>query len=131
MKLTSFPVHESIYTAIIRCCSVNNKINEALELYNDMQKQRIIPKIRTISPLLHGFSTQGKGEICFKLFHEILEYNLIPSEKEYLSLLRVTVICKDKRFYTVLQQFMEDILVPSQAVWDVVTEWFLQCENCR
>ena len=130
MKKSPFPIHESVFTAMIRCCSVNNKMEEALELYYDMQKMDIIPKIRTISPLLNGFAALGKSEICFKLFQELVEeYELLPAEREYLSMLKVTVICNDQRFYTVLNQFMEDILVPSKAAWEVVTHWFLECEN--
>ena len=109
---------------------MNGKIEEALNLYYDMQKMEIIPKIRTISPLLNGFAALGNSEICFKLFQELVEeYELLPAEREYLSMLKVTVICNDQRFYTVLNQFMEDILVPSNAVWEIVTQWFLECEN--
>ena len=130
MKKSPFPVHESVFTAMIRCCSINNKMKEALDLYRDMQKMNIIPKIRTISPLLNGFSALGNSETCFQLFEELVEeYELLPVEREYLSMLKVTVICNDQRFYTILNQFMEDILVPSKAVWEVVTHWFLKCEN--
>jgi pentatricopeptide repeat protein len=130
MKNSPFPVHESVFTAMIRCCSMNGKMNEALNLYYDMQKMEIIPKIRTISPLLNGFAALGNSEICFKLFQELVEeYELLPAEREYISMLKVTVICNDQRFYTVLNQFMEDILVPSNAVWEIVTQWFLECEN--
>jgi pentatricopeptide repeat protein len=130
MKKSSFPVHESVFTAMIRCCSVHDKMKEALELYNDMKKIEIIPKIRTISPLLAGFSALGDRKVCFELFQDLVEvYELIPAEREYLSMLKVTVICRDVRFYTVLHQFMEDILVPSMCVWEVVKQWFLLCEN--
>ena len=130
MKLSSFPVHESVFTAMIRCCSVHDKMKEALALYYDMKKIEIIPKIRTISPLLAGFSALGDHKVCFELFRDLVEvYELIPAEREYLSMLKVTVICKDVRFYTVLHQFMEDILVPSLSVWEVVKQWFLLCEN--
>ena len=105
-------------------------MKEALDLYRDMQEINIIPKIRTISPLLNGFAALGDSETCFKLFEDLVEeYELLPAEREYLSMLKVTVICNDQRFYTVLNQFMEDILVPSKAVWEVVTHWFLKCEN--
>ena len=105
-------------------------MKEALDLYRDMQEINIIPKIRTISPLLNGFAALGDSETCFKLFKDLVEeYELLPAEREYLSMLKVTVICNDQRFYTVLNQFMEDILVPSKAVWEVVTHWFLKCEN--
>ena len=130
MKKSTFPVHESVFTAMIRCCSVHDKMKEALQLYYDMQAIDIIPKIRTISPLLTGFSALGDHKVCFELFRDLVEvYELIPAEREYLSMLKVTVICKDIRFYTVLHQFMEDILVPSLSVWEVVKQWFLLFES--
>ena len=132
MKATNFPIHESVYTAMIRCCSLNKKMDLALKLYYDLQAADIIPKLRTISPLLTGFSIIGDIEICFKIFDELVNlYQLIPGEREYFSMLNVTVICKDDRFYTVLHQFMEDVLVPTKLIWDIVTQWFLNCENNR
>ena len=132
MKKTNFFINESIYTAMIRCCSINSKIDSALQLYYDMQKENIIPKLRTISPLLTGFSIIGNSDICFKIFDELINlYDLIPGEREYSCMLKVTVICKDYRFYTVLHQFMEDVLVPTKTIWSVVTDWFLDCENER
>ena len=123
-------MHESVFTAMIRCCAVNNQMDKALQLYYEMQEMDIIPKIRTISPILAGFSALGNEKICFELFRDLVEeYELPPAEKEYLSMLKVTVICRDKRFYTVLHQYMEDILVPSSSAWEVLKQWFLECEN--
>ena len=132
MKLSSFPIHESVYTAMIRSCTVNNKNKEALDLYYDMQKCNIIPKLRTLLPLLIGFSNIGDEKTCFHLFYELIDlYKLIPTEKEYFCMLKVTVLCNDNRFYTILNLLMEDVLVPSKCIWEIVTEWFVKCENKR
>ena len=65
-------------------------------------------------------------------------YGLVPTEENYVSLLHVyTITCtghnneNNKRaFYDVLDQFMEDVLVPEKASWDALRRWF-EKENAK
>ena len=110
MKLAGYAQNqESVFTAMIRCCSNNLKPNEAYAIYKQMQELNLIPKLRTFSPLLAIYSTlKEEGiNVCFELFDELLNrYSLTPTEKEYTSLLKVCIATNDKRFYWVRFGFL-------------------------
>lgn len=131
MKDLKLKFHESSYTAMVRCCCINDRPSEALVLFEEMLVAGLTPKLRTFNPLLAAFSKIGDGPICFDLFDRLVsKYALVPSEREYLSMLRVTLILNDGiRFYEILHQMMEDVLVPSKELWPVVTDWFANTEK--
>ena len=52
-------------------------------------------------------------------------YGLLPGEREYLIMLRVTCALRDRRFGALLQSFREDVLVPSTEAWAVLRQWFV------
>lgn len=157
MKSHEVKIHESSYTAMIRCCSMNGHANQALSLYNEMRTHELTPKLRTFSPLLAAFAKFGSDanryqeglEICYALFNDMTSYSLIPTEREYLSMLRLLISASDvilalpctssgtmgintyhsiqsveDRLYNMLEQFMEDVLVPTDETWSVLRLWF-------
>lgn len=125
MKSINFPFNEASYTAIIRCCCLNNREIEGYNLYKDMQKFDINPKLRTYQYLLQAFANVGDSNIGFELFNELVEkYQLPPSEREYINMLKLTCNTKDKRFFDILHSMMEDVLVPTFETWDIVKKWF-------
>ena len=130
MKNLKLKFYESSYTAMVRCCCINDRPQEALVLFDEMDVLGLIPKLRTFNPLLAAFAKIGHSVECFKLFDQLLNrYTLIPTEREYLSMLRVTLMLKDNRFYEILHQMMEDVLIPSKDLWPVVTDWFSNIEK--
>jgi pentatricopeptide repeat protein len=155
MQKACIPFGESIYTAMIRCYSLNNAEKEALELYKEMirpftpdERTKIIlepgqdnlieryerpflPKLRTFSPLMLGFSLTNDWETCIWIYKEMTErFMLLPMERDYVALLGVLVETKQRStFYTILDAFMEDHLVPKKSTWDILKKWFEVCEN--
>ena len=102
MKESGFAHQESVYTAMIRCCCNNQRENEALEIYHEMQSLDLIPKLRTLSPLLQAFGMLQNDGVCFRVFDDLVHrYSLVPTEREYLSMLKLLVLNTDKRFYEV------------------------------
>lgn len=102
MKAAGFASQESVYTAMVRCCSNNQRAEDALKIYREMQSLDLQPKLRTLSPLLSSFSLLGNATVCFQMFDDLVHrYALVPTEREYLSMLRLTVQLKDRRFYEV------------------------------
>ena len=101
---------ESSYSALIRCCCLNGLPDKALELFQSMKEEGLLPKLRTISQLLSSLSAaavaaasnSGSGAIdvvdgvgvdrgaqLLALFAEMSEvHGIDPTEKEYLSVLR-------------------------------------------
>ena len=99
---------------------------EGLAIYREMQSLGIPPKNRTLSPLIAAFTDLRDAAVSFALFNEMMtRYELQPTEKDYLNMLRLTTFTKDPpRFYDILQLFAEDILVPSHTSWEILTECF-------
>lgn len=120
-------LNENIYTAVIRCLSMNDRHNKALELYNEMQQKEIMPKGRTYTHLLGAFASSGKIDVCFSLYSDITErHGMIPAEKDYMNMLKVCTGAGDARFHDILSAMMEDVLVPEHRdeAWTVLREWF-------
>ena len=117
---------ESCYTAIIRTtCLHDVDVHKALELYEEMKSVNINPKNRTMLPLLAKFSELGDVKVCFTLYDEMrIKYKLDPSERDYLNMLRVCTKLRDERFYDVLHEFTEHLLMCSKNAWPVFREWF-------
>lgn len=151
MKESLYVFNESIYSALIRCCIINNNLKKALELYDNMRILNILPKLRTISPILSGLlrihdnndsindkdnneNNKGNNEnniiISFKIFEELINtYELIPREDDYINMLKICILYNDRRFYYVLNMYMDDIFIPKIELLDVVKNWFLDNEN--
>ena len=123
-------IKEAVYSALIRCCCINNKPDNALLLFNDMINNNIGPKLRTLHPLLTVLSQSNNNNhynTCYQLFEEInLKYNLSPSEREYIIMLKLSIISNNKnKFFIILHDMMEELLiVNSSEVWDVLIEFF-------
>ena len=123
-------LEESCFTAVVRMNCMHAHEAEALEIYREMQTFNISPKNRTLTPLLARFSEVGDHDTCFSLYEEMIRrYELEPVEKDYISMLNLTVSLRDERFYAILDRFMEMNLVPSSAVWPVLESWFANSQT--
>ena len=132
LKEREVQLNENNYTAVIRCLSMNDRSGEALELYREMKSHGIPPKLRTFTHLLAAHSHRGDKEVCFELYKDITEKNnLYPSEKDYVSMLKVCELCRDMQFYSILSSMMEDILVPrnKDSTWGILRKWFSEVEH--
>ena len=135
MKIeSSINMKEPVYSALIRCCSINNRPDNALLLFNDMINNNIAPKLRTLHPLLTVLSQSDNNNhitMCYQLFTDMInKYNLSPSEREYVIMLKLSIETNNKeKFYNILHDMMEELLVPIQSeVWNILIEWF--SKNC-
>jgi pentatricopeptide repeat protein len=121
---------ESMYTAMIRCFCINDRLNEALCLYEEMLSKNVQPKLRTYNPLLKIGASSQNIDLCFRLYREMTEnFRLVPSEKEYNSMLSITTSKRDQRFYEILNTMSQDIYIPSVNTWDIVKVWFSQLSD--
>lgn len=126
MKKYEIILSESCYTAMIRCYSMNGHLKDAIELYYELRDKRqdLTPKLRTYTHMLALISSLGELQLGFELYRDMNTYTILPSEKEYLSMLKLTIAKIDDRFYSIFDDMMEDILIPSKASWDIVRKWF-------
>jgi hypothetical protein len=114
-------------TTTIRCHAANDLPMEALGLFRQLETRGLSPKHRTFSPLLAALCRGGHVALSFELFHSMADkYALIPLEKDYTSMLQLCLGEKDERFTAVLDNMMEDVLVPTAPeTITVLREWFL------
>ena len=117
---------EASYTAMIRCYCINNQLNYALSLYNEMSTQKIHPKLRTFNPLLRHYALIKDDTICYNLYNDMIyTYNLIPTEREYQSMLILNILNNNSsKFQQVLTVMKDDIFVPSYSTWDLIKQYF-------
>jgi pentatricopeptide repeat protein len=125
-KQNNIELFESSYTALIRCSCLNGLLDKAMEFFNELKEKALTPRMRTYTPLIYTSSAMQNSKLCFDLYKEaVVRYNLVLGEKDYVSLLKLCVATNDNRFYNVLTQFTEDILIPNNSeVWDVISSWF-------
>jgi hypothetical protein len=119
-----------------------------------MKILNILPKLRTISPILSGLlkfnhqnnnSNNNKSDniddnknccdknniiVSFEIFEELINvYELIPREDDYINMLKICILYNDLRFYYILNMYMDDIFIPKIELLEVVKNWFLYIEN--
>ena len=131
LKTDHGSLDESSYTAMIRCCcqhSPPNLLPQALSYYNELKELKILPKSRTLTPWLAAFASSKEwADICIEVFFsDLLElFQLIPTEKDYQSMLQVVLLLKDAalfgRIYELLQQ---DVYTPTQTTTDLLISIF-------
>lgn len=118
-------LYESSYTALIRCCCSNHDREKALSFLRELQEKNVAPRMRTYTPLLQAYSEAINGKVAFQLYEECLvKYNLQLGERDYITMLKLCVTSNDDKFYEVMAQMIEDILVPSIGSWEVFKSWF-------
>lgn len=118
---------EASYSGLIRCCALNNRKEDGLQLLHEMLAIPLTPRNRTYSALLNSYCHAGNKEISLNLFHELSEkYHLPVLERDYISLLHLASIYNDSNlFYSMLHSMMEDILIPqSSELWKILIQWF-------
>ena len=126
MKQHNIILTEASYTAMIRCYCINNQLNQALLLYHEMSTQKIHPKLRTFNPLLRHYALIKDDTICYNLYNDMIyTYNLIPTEREYQSMLILNILNNNSsKFQQVLTVMKDDIFVPSYSTWDLIKQYF-------
>lgn len=125
MRRHHISLTESSYTALIRCYAIHDDVRGALEVYDDMKRNAVAPKLRTYLQVLSSLADVGDIANAFILYEDMINiYHLTPTERDYCSMLRVTSRHHDRRFYDILGQMMEDILVPLTQSWKIFDSWF-------
>ena len=79
----------------------------------------------TFNCLLHAAAECHDIANGFYVYDDLINrFQLIPTEREYLSLLTLTIHHRDERFHDILSQMMEDVLVPTSLAWETIRQWF-------
>lgn len=130
-------IPESAFSALIRSCCMNDLTGQAMEFYRKLQQLiDVQPKLRTFSRLLDALSQSPRPADhceCVHVFDELVtRYKLVPTEKEYVYMLRLCVRTRDRdRFHAVLSALMDsDVVVPESALLRfLLYQWFEKGEG--
>lgn len=124
-------IPESAFSALIRSCCLNDLTGQAMEFYRTLQQLvDVHPKLRTFSRLLDALSQSSRPADhceCVHVFDELVtRYKLIPTEKEYVYMLRLYLRTRDRdRFHAVLSSLMDSVVVPRSALLRfLLCQWF-------
>ncbi|CAH0519946.1 unnamed protein product [Peronospora belbahrii] len=124
-KMKAVVVGEPIYSAMIKLCSNVNDFDACDALIAELEEAKVVPKLRTFSPLLQAYSAAGNLDKCVWVHEKLRSHDLEPMEDGYVALLRVCVKTGNaERFYAFLHRFIDEIWQPSLSTWDVLKEWF-------
>jgi pentatricopeptide repeat protein len=118
---------EASYSGLIRCCALNGRKEEGLQLLKEMLAIPLSPRNRTYSALLNAYCHSGDEEMSLNLYSQLSEtYRLPLLERDFISLLHLACLQNNSSlFYSTLHSLMEEILVPtSTELWDLLTQWF-------
>lgn len=112
MKQNGLELNEASYTSVIRALCTHNKVPESVGMYYEMiDKLKIVPRIRTISMLLHVLAVNQDLAHCEDIFSHIQRFSLAPTEKEYASMLLIySTLQLDNKFLDCLSTMCDDIL---------------------
>ena len=126
MKAQGVPLDESSYTAVIRCHCLSMETETAFKYYQEMIEQQILPKNRTISPLLSAYARNKDKDLCIRLFfNDLNAYSLLPVEKDFISMLELIVSTRDEiLFQQVFSLFEDYIFTPSQSSIEALRQVF-------
>eukprot|EP00595_Chromulina_sp_UTEXLB2642_P000342 CAMPEP_0196762942 /NCGR_PEP_ID=MMETSP1095-20130614/3112_1 /TAXON_ID=96789 ORGANISM="Chromulina nebulosa, Strain UTEXLB2642" /NCGR_SAMPLE_ID=MMETSP1095 /ASSEMBLY_ACC=CAM_ASM_000446 /LENGTH=243 /DNA_ID=CAMNT_0042115107 /DNA_START=492 /DNA_END=1220 /DNA_ORIENTATION=- len=58
-----------------------------------------------------------------------IKYNIDLTEKEYIQMLILATHTLDNRFYDLLYQFMDNVMIPSKSSWDIIKKWFIDVDE--
>jgi len=124
-------IPESAFSALIRSCCLNDLTGQAMEFYRKLQQLvDVHPKLRTFSRLLDALSQSSRPADhceCVHVFDELVtRYKLVPTEKEYVYMLRLYLRTRDRdRFHAVLSSLMDSVVVPRSALLRfLLCQWF-------
>jgi hypothetical protein len=102
-----------------------------MEFYRKLQQLvDVHPKLRTFSRLLDALSQSSRPADhceCVHVFDELVtRYKLVPTEKEYVYMLRLYLRTRDRdRFHAVLSSLMDSVVVPRSALLRfLLCQWF-------
>lgn len=120
---------ESAHTAVIRCYCQHDLADEALALYTSMHTRStpILPRNRTLSPLLHAYAQRGDAAVVEQVFFVDLidTYKLTPTERDYCAVLELVRKNKDQQlFHRVFEHLKEDFFTLHSGTIDILRSVF-------
>ncbi|CEG43021.1 Uncharacterized membrane protein, predicted efflux pump [Plasmopara halstedii] len=116
---------EPIYSAMIKLCSKAQDFQMCETIISEMEAAKVLPRLRTFSPLLQALSDVGNLEKCIWVHKKLLSHQVELTEDDYVALLRACVKTGNaEHFYAFLNRFIDEIWQPTLSTWKVLTDWF-------
>ena len=126
MDEAKIPLTEAAYTPVIKLLAKTGELDRANELMLESEKvQQCKPALRLYSSLLQAYAEAGKPVDAVRVWKHLTEQKIMPSEKEYLVLLRCAVSCQNSTLMeNVLTELAEFVPVPGLETNQVIIDWF-------
>lgn len=88
-----------LWTAIIQAYSMHGNPTESMKLFEQMQKQHIVPNSQTFLCLLTACSHGGKVEQAWDIFRSMAKFRVEPDERHHACIVDAWGRCVCVEFF--------------------------------
>ncbi|GLD93459.1 hypothetical protein PINS_up002051 [Pythium insidiosum] len=118
-------VDETVYSALIKISAKAKDYDRCIELLDKMSSDRVEPRLRTFSPLLVSYCSEGNLEKALWVRERLKHHAIELTEPEYVALFDACVAtASSSDFYLLLEEYIDVIPQPTMAAWEVFKRWF-------
>ncbi|KAJ0403751.1 hypothetical protein ATCC90586_006561 [Pythium insidiosum] len=118
-------VDESVYSALIKISAKAKDYGRCAELLEKMTSERVEPRLRTFSPLLVSYCSDGNLAKGLWVRERVHHHSIELTEPEYVALFDACISAESSSdFYRLLEEYIDVIPQPTTAAWEVFKRWF-------
>jgi pentatricopeptide repeat protein len=130
---TGLKPDEIMYNSLLDGCAKSNLYDEAMDLFEDMQKQGISPSNFTLSIMVKLFNRAGKVEQAFNLVRDLPQkYKFRPNVHVFTNLMQCCIGNRQQyRALTVLETMVKDRVQPDCRTYAILVRASLYQNNCQ
>ncbi|KAJ0398219.1 hypothetical protein P43SY_006351 [Pythium insidiosum] len=122
-------VDESVYSALIKISAKAKDYGRCAELLEKMTSECVEPRLRTFSPLLVSYCSDGNLAKGLWVRERVHHHSIELTEPEYVALFDACISAESSsEFYRLLEEYIDVIPQPTIAAWEVFKRWFARLE---
>ncbi|XP_068662200.1 proteinaceous RNase P 2-like [Aristolochia californica] len=116
---------EATITAVARLAAAKEDGDFAFKLVKDLEKCKILPRLRTYGPALFTFCRKTEADKAYSVEEDMLSKGIVLEESEISALLKVSVETnKENKVYLYLQKLRSFVKCASGSTGEIIESWF-------
>ncbi|KAG9455044.1 hypothetical protein H6P81_007948 [Aristolochia fimbriata] len=116
---------EATITAVARLAAAKEDGDFAFKLVKDLEKYKILPRLRTYGPALLTFCRKLEADMAYSVEEDMTAKGVVLEEPEISALLKVSVDTdKHDKVYLYLQKLRSSVKCVSGSTGEIIESWF-------
>ncbi|XP_020585739.1 proteinaceous RNase P 1, chloroplastic/mitochondrial-like isoform X2 [Phalaenopsis equestris] len=125
MRLEKVLMSEAAMTSVARMAMSMGDGDMAFDTVKQMKEMNITPRLRSYSPAILAFSSNGSLEKACEVERHMVESGITPEEPELAALLRASVEAgRAEKVYYLLHKLRSTVRQVSPSTADIIDAWF-------